>query len=112
MNHSQWKTSRTHSLLGEQVAEAPEVAAARLEIRYARAFGQALYDRRTELELSRLDVADRAGMAQHQIAEIEGGDIVPTLPLLERLAAALEAELDIHLAPGADAEVRFHSPAA
>ena len=61
MNHSQWETSRTRSLLGEQVPEAPEVAAARLEIRYARAFGQALYDRRTGLGLSRLDVADRAG---------------------------------------------------
>lgn len=63
MNHSQWKTSRTRSLPGEQAPEAPEVAAARLEIRYVRAFGQALYDRRTELALSRLDVADRAGMA-------------------------------------------------
>lgn len=41
-------------------------------------------------------------MAHHQIAEIEGGDTVPTLPLLERLAPALEAELDIHLAPGVD----------
>ncbi|MDH6120642.1 ribosome-binding protein aMBF1 (putative translation factor) [Kitasatospora sp. GAS204A] len=112
MNHSRWKTARTRALLGEQVAEGPEVAALRLEIRYARAFGQALYDRRTELGLSRAEVAGRAGMAESQIEQIEGGDTVPTLPLLTRLAGALEAELDLHLAPDAEVALRFHSPAA
>ncbi|GGV10341.1 hypothetical protein GCM10010495_24610 [Kitasatospora herbaricolor] len=88
------------------------MSAARLEIRYARALGQALYDRRTALGISQAEVARRANMTQPQISRIEGGDTVPTLPLLERLAGALESELDIHLVPGADAAVRFHSPAA
>ncbi|WP_035848352.1 helix-turn-helix domain-containing protein [Kitasatospora azatica] len=112
MNHSRWKTARTRALLGEQVSEDSAVAALRLEIRYALVFGQAHYDRRTELGLSKGEVARRAGLTLAQIEQIEGGDTVPTLPLLQRLAAALEAELDIHVAAGAEAEVRFHSPAA
>ncbi|GAB2693598.1 helix-turn-helix domain-containing protein [Kitasatospora kifunensis] len=112
MNHSQWKTAKAREFLGEQVADGPEVMALRLEIRYARAFGQALYDRRTELALSQAEVARRAGLAESQIEQVEGGDVVPTLPLLTRLAGALEAELDVHLAPGAEVELRFHSPAA
>lgn len=35
-------------------------------------------------------------MSQRQISRIEAGDTVPTLPLLERLAEALESELAIH----------------
>ncbi|WP_328989310.1 helix-turn-helix domain-containing protein [Kribbella sp. NBC_01245] len=60
------------------------------------AFGQALYDRRTALGLSQTEVARRAAMSQRQISRIEAGDTVPTLPLLERLAEALESELAIH----------------
>ncbi|MER8184078.1 helix-turn-helix transcriptional regulator [Kitasatospora sp. NPDC094015] len=112
MNHSRWKTARTRALLGEPAPEAPAVTAARQEIRYALALGQAVYDRRTALGISQTEVARRAGMTQPQISRIEGGDTVPTLPLLERLAGALESELDIHLVPGSEAEVRFHSPAA
>jgi transcriptional regulator with XRE-family HTH domain len=51
-------------------------------------------------------------MSQPQISRIEGGDTVPTLPLLERLAAALDSELEIHVVPGARADVRFQAPAA
>ncbi|MFJ1703028.1 helix-turn-helix domain-containing protein [Kitasatospora sp. NPDC088346] len=112
MNHARWKTARTRALLGEAVSEAPEVAAARREIRYAMALGQAVYDRRTTLGISQAEVARRADMTQPQISRIEGGDTVPTLPLLERPAGALESELDIHVVPGVEAEVRFHSPAA
>lgn len=93
MNHSQWKTRRTKKLLGETVEESP----AYVEAGYALALGQAVYDRRTALGLSQTELARRAGMTQPQISTIEGGDSTPTLPLLTRLAKALDASLTIQL---------------
>ncbi|WP_225845452.1 helix-turn-helix domain-containing protein [Streptomyces sp. HPF1205] len=93
MNHSQWKTRRTRRLLGETVEE----SAAYVEAGQAFALGQAVYDRRTALGLSQTELARRAGMTQPQISTIEGGDSVPTLTLLTRLAKALDASLTIDL---------------
>ncbi|WP_327189185.1 helix-turn-helix transcriptional regulator [Streptomyces xinghaiensis] len=93
MNHSQWKTRRARKLLGETAEESP----AYVEAGYAFALGQAVYDRRCELGLSQAELARRAGMNQPQISGIEGGDSVPTLPLLTRLAKALDASLTIDL---------------
>ncbi|MPY60583.1 helix-turn-helix domain-containing protein [Streptomyces spongiae] len=93
MNHSQWKTRRTRRLMGEQVEESP----AYVEAGRALALGQAVYDRRTELGLSQAELARRAAMTQPQISNIEGGDSAPTLPLLTRLAKALDASLTIDL---------------
>ncbi|WP_327428751.1 helix-turn-helix domain-containing protein [Streptomyces sp. NBC_01236] len=101
MNHSQWKTRRTRKLLGEEAAESPAYA----EAGYAFALGQAVYDRRAELGLSQTELARRAGMSQPQISNIEGGDSVPTLPLLTRLAKALDASLTIDLDGDASAFV-------
>ncbi|MGW4892718.1 helix-turn-helix domain-containing protein [Kitasatospora sp. NPDC004240] len=93
MNHSRWRMRRTRRLLGESVEESP----AYVEAGHAFALGQAVYDRRTELGLSQAELARRAGMTQPQISTIEGGDSVPTLPLLTRLAKALDAALTIDL---------------
>ncbi|EHN79277.1 DNA-binding protein [Streptomyces coelicoflavus ZG0656] len=93
MNHSQWKTSRTRRLLGEHAEE----STAYVNAGYAFALGQAVYDRRKELGLSQNELARRASMTQPQISNIEGGDSVPTLPLLTRLAKALDAALTIDL---------------
>ncbi|MCX4787399.1 MULTISPECIES: helix-turn-helix domain-containing protein [unclassified Streptomyces] len=93
MDHSQWKTRQTRKLLGETVEE----SSAYVEAGYAFALGQAVYDRRTELGLSQTELARRAGMTQPQISHIEGGDSVPTLALLTRLAKALDASLTIDL---------------
>ncbi|QUX26101.1 helix-turn-helix domain-containing protein [Nocardiopsis sp. MT53] len=80
-------------MLGERVEESQ----AYVEAGHAFALGQAVYDRRTELGLSQAEVARRAGMTQPQISNIEGGDSTPTIPLLTRLAKALEASLTIDL---------------
>ncbi|MFP8943164.1 helix-turn-helix domain-containing protein [Streptomyces fenghuangensis] len=93
MNHAQWKTRRTRRLLGEAVEE----SSAYTEAGHAFALGQAVYDRRTELGFSQTELARRAGMTQPQISTIEGGDSVPTLPLLTRLAKALDASLTVEL---------------
>lgn len=93
MDHSQWKTRQTRKLLGEVVEE----SSVYVEAGYAFALGQAVYDRRTELGLSQVELARRAGMTQPQISNIEGGDSIPTLALLTRLAKALDASLTIDL---------------
>ncbi|MFP8885772.1 helix-turn-helix domain-containing protein [Streptomyces mangrovi] len=87
MNHARWRTRRTRRLLGGAVEESP----AYTEAGHAFALGRAVYDRRTELGFSQPELARRAGMTQQRISTIEGGDSVPALPLLTRLAKALDA---------------------
>ncbi|OEV19326.1 DNA-binding protein, partial [Streptomyces nanshensis] len=74
--------------------------------RLAGDLGQAIYDRRVELGLSQTELADRAEMTQPQISRIEGGDTVPTLPLLRRLAKALDGSLNVALT-AEDSRVTF-----
>lgn len=45
------------------------------------------------------ELAERAGMTQSAMARFEAGGTVPTLPVLERVAAALEMRLSIALTP-------------
>ena len=80
----------------EAQADDPE----RIAIREALAFGKALYDRRTALGLSVADLAQRAGMSTDEIECIEEGGTEPTVALLRRLAAALDA--DVRLTAGHD----------
>lgn len=51
---------------------------------------QDLRTRRTELELTQSDLAERAGVSQPLIARIEGGDVDPRLSTLRRIVNALE----------------------
>ncbi len=69
----------------------------------ARELGRLVQDRRTMLGLSQAELAERCGMTQPQISRMEGGGTVPTIPLLRRLAAALDAELTITFSPHSEA---------
>ena len=51
---------------------------------------QDIRERRTELELTQSELADRAGVSQPLIARIEGGDVDPRLSTLRRIVEALE----------------------
>ena len=77
-------------------AEDPE----RVAIREALAFGKAVYDQRCALGLSVADLAERADMAADEVGCIEEGGTEPTIALLRRLAAALDA--DVRLTAGHD----------
>ncbi|MGV9351630.1 helix-turn-helix domain-containing protein [Streptomyces spiralis] len=96
MSHSRWRTLREQKL-AEGFTEPEDVAEARREIRLSMALAKAVYDRRTELGLTETELADRAGLTQAKISRIEGSDTVPTLPLLAKLAKALDAALNISL---------------
>ncbi|MET8690576.1 helix-turn-helix domain-containing protein [Streptomyces sp. NPDC004732] len=105
MSHTRWKLAREQKLR-EGIVEAPEIEAERAEIRLAMTFAKAVYDRRTELGLTQAEVAERAGLTQAKISRIEGADAVPTLPLLRRVATAMNASLNIALDADHE-EVRF-----
>jgi transcriptional regulator with XRE-family HTH domain len=78
---------------------ADEHAAAYEEARASLMLGQMVHDRRVELGLTQAELADRAGMTQPQLSRLESGGATPTVPLLARLAAALNADLDIAFRP-------------
>jgi len=91
----------------QDAADDPE----RIGIREALAFGKALYDVRTALGLSVAELAVHAAMAGDDIERIEEGGTEPTIPLLRRLAAALNA--DVRLTGGHDlGSVWFETHAA
>jgi transcriptional regulator with XRE-family HTH domain len=83
---------------------ADEHAAAYEEARASLMLGQMVHDRRVELGLTQAELVERADMTQPQLSRLESGGATPTVPLLARLAAALNADLDITFRP--------HSPVA
>jgi transcriptional regulator with XRE-family HTH domain len=90
-----------------QETEDPE----RVAIREALAFGKAVYDQRRTLGLSVADLAERADMTADEIECTEEGGTGPTIALLRRLDAALDA--GVHLTAGHDlGSARFEPHAA
>ena len=71
------------------------------EARRAFLIGQAVRERGLALGLPQTEVAARAGMTQPALSRLEAGGAVPTIPVLERIAAALGAELIVTIAPPA-----------
>jgi ribosome-binding protein aMBF1 (putative translation factor) len=72
-----------------------------VEARRAFLIGQAVRERRLALGLSQVELAARAGMTQPALSRLEAGGVVPTIPLLERISAALDADLIVEIAPHA-----------
>ncbi|GAB2740173.1 hypothetical protein GCM10027174_11970 [Salinifilum aidingensis] len=50
---------------------------------------------RERLGWTQAELAEEADMTQPAVARFEAGGTVPTIPVLERLARALGAELDV-----------------
>src|SRR5437762_2791865 len=71
------------------------------EARRAFLIGQAVRERRLALGLSQVQLAARAEMTQSALSRLEAGGVVPTIPLLERISAALDADLIVEIAPHA-----------
>jgi ribosome-binding protein aMBF1 (putative translation factor) len=63
--------------------------------------GQAVRERRTALGLSQTELATRAGMTQPALSRLEAGGVIPTIPLLERISTALDADLVVQISPHA-----------
>jgi ribosome-binding protein aMBF1 (putative translation factor) len=63
--------------------------------------GLAVRERRLALGLSQVELAGRAKMTQPALSRLEAGGVIPTIPLLERISAALDAELIVEISPRA-----------
>lgn len=96
------ETAPRHTSLAEARAariHRPEAAAACNTARLRHELAEVIRARREELGWSQRQLAERAGMTQPGIARFEAGGTTPTLPLLERLAAALGLTLTVSVAP-------------
>jgi ribosome-binding protein aMBF1 (putative translation factor) len=71
------------------------------EAQRAYLIGQAVRGRRLELGLSQVELATRAGMTQPALSRLEAGGVIPTIPLLDRISTALNADLIVKIAPHA-----------
>lgn len=100
VSHAQWKLARDRKVAesiseGEDGVESAERVRRRLELDLAWDLGQAVYDRRTALGLAQTELARRAKMTQPQVSKLELGGSMPTVPLLARLARAMEADFSL-----------------
>jgi ribosome-binding protein aMBF1 (putative translation factor) len=50
-------------------------------------------ERRYELDLTQQEVAERAGTSHSFVSKLEGGEHIPTIPVLKRILAVLDEEL-------------------
>jgi ribosome-binding protein aMBF1 (putative translation factor) len=71
------------------------------EAQRAYLLGKAVRDRRLALGLSQAELAMRAAMTQPALSRLEAGGVIPTIPLLDRISAALDADLIVEIAPHA-----------
>src|SRR5262245_39924428 len=89
-----WKELRD-----QRMAE-PGAAAAYEATRLAYQLGSAARAMREARGWSQAQLAEAAGMTQSAVARgFEAGGTTPTLPVLERLAMALEADLVVQITP-------------
>ncbi|KFZ83395.1 XRE family transcriptional regulator [Amycolatopsis sp. MJM2582] len=88
-----WRRLRERRMTEPGAADAYEAA------KLAYVLGKTVREMREGRGWSQATLATRAGMTQSAVARFEAGGTVPTIPVLERLAHALEADLDIRITP-------------
>ena len=64
--------------------------------------GAAVRELRVRRGWSQAELASAARMTQSAVARFEAGGTVPTLPVLGRVARALDAQLTVQVAPRTD----------
>lgn len=87
--------------LARERRDSPEYREGYAEAQRAYLIGQAVRERRLVLGLSQTELAGRAGMTQPALSRLEAGGVIPTIPLLERISAALDADLIVQISPHA-----------
>jgi ribosome-binding protein aMBF1 (putative translation factor) len=87
--------------LASQRRSTDEDSQGHAEAQRAYLLGNAVRDRRFALSLSQAELATRAGMTQPALSRLEAGGVIPTIPLLDRISAALDADLIVQIAPHA-----------
>jgi ribosome-binding protein aMBF1 (putative translation factor) len=88
-----WTRMRERRLAEPGATEAYEAARLAFEL------GAAVRELRLARNWSQAELASAAGMTQSAVARFEAGGTVPTLPVLGRIARALDADLTVRVAP-------------
>lgn len=91
-----WEQLRDRRLAEPGAAEAYDTARLAFEL------GSAVRELRLGRGWSQAELAAAAGMTQSAVARFEGGGTVPTLPVLGRVARALDANLTVQVALRSD----------
>ena len=87
------EAARDRTRRSDEYREAREEYAAIRELRERNWIAAHIRERRYELDLTQKEVAERAETSQSFISKVEGGDHMPTIPVLKRILAVLDEEL-------------------
>jgi DNA-binding XRE family transcriptional regulator len=90
----------------EEYREARDEYAGIRELRKRNWIAAHIRERRYELDLTQQEVAERAGTSHSFISKLEGGEHIPTIPVLKRILAVMDEELLI----GIEREVPDEEP--
>jgi ribosome-binding protein aMBF1 (putative translation factor) len=93
VERSDWTSMRDRRMAEPGAVEAYDAARLAFEL------GRAVRELRERRGWSQSQLAQASGMTQSAVARFEAGGTVPTLPVLERLAAALEVRLNVSFGP-------------
>ncbi|MDT7552822.1 MAG: hypothetical protein QOI16_1358 [Pseudonocardiales bacterium] len=88
-----WSELRAQRMAEPGAEEAYEAARLAFEL------GAGVRELRLARGWSQADLASAAGMTQSAVARFEAGGTVPTLPVLGRIARALDADLTVRVEP-------------
>lgn len=87
------RAARGRARRSEEYREARDEFAAIRELRRKNWIAAHIRERRYELDLTQQEVAERAGTSHSFISKLEGGEHIPTIPVLKRILAVLDEEL-------------------
>lgn len=93
---SEWAALRDRRMNEAGAQEAYQAARLAFEL------GASVRALREQKGWSQTELARAARMTQSAVARFEAGGTIPTLPVLDRLAHALDAELTVRVTPRAD----------
>ena len=77
----------------------PQASAAYAEASRAYQLGRQVRQLREDRGWTQKQLAEAAGTTQSAVARFEAGGTTPTIPVLERLAAAVDADLIVQVEP-------------
>lgn len=87
------EAARSRAQGSDEYREASDEYAAIRELRERNWIAAHIRERRYELDLTQKEVAKKADTSHSFISKVEGGDHMPTIPVLKRILAVLDEEL-------------------
>lgn len=87
------RAAQARARRSEEYREARDEYAAIRTLREKNWIAAHIRERRYELDLTQQEVAQRAETSHSFISKVEGGDHIPTIPVLKRILAVLDEEL-------------------